>query len=351
MATAAIVGAGVMGTAVAWPLSDNGHQVRLVGTHLDNEIIASCKEKYFHSRLKRELPRNVTPYYIEEIGQALEGVDFIVSGVNSLGAHWIGRTLAPYVKPGTRIIGVTKGLEAGADGELVILPEVLRSELPAEVRGQVRLAAIGGPCIAGELAGRRQSCVYFGSRDLELVQWLAGIFRTDYYHVQPTAEIVALELAVALKNAYALGVGLAAGLLNRAGGVDNAGAYMHNTAAALFARGAIEIHNILSMMDAHPDFAFGLPGAGDLFVTCQGGRSVTLGRLLGEGRSYAEAKELLKGETLESALVIEQMGKALPQLEARGLLHPQDMPFMHALIEVVVDGKPLKLDFDQLFAA
>ena len=351
MATAAIVGAGVMGTAVAWPLSDNGHQVRLVGTHLDKEIIASCKEKNFHPRLKRDLPRNVAPYYLEEIGQALEGVDFIVSGVNSLGAHWIGRTLAPYVKPGAKIIGVTKGLEAGADGELVILPEVLRSELPAEVRGQVRLAAIGGPCIAGELAGRRQSCVYFGSRDLELAQWLAGIFRTDYYHVQPTAEITALELAVALKNAYALGVGLAAGLLNRAGGVDDAGAYMHNTAAALFARGTTEIHNILSMMDAHPDFAFGLPGAGDLFVTCQGGRSVTLGRLLGEGRSYAEAKELLKGETLESALVIEQMGKALPLLEARGLLRPQDMPFMHALIEVVVQGKPLKLDFEKLFAA
>jgi len=165
MATAAIVGAGVMGTAVAWPLSDNGHQVRLVGTHLDKEIIASCKEKNFHPRLKRDLPRNVAPYYLEEIGQALEGVDFIVSGVNSLGARWIGRTLAPYVKPGAKIIGVTKGLEAGADGELVILPEVLRSELPAEVRGQVRLAAIGGPCIAGELAGRRQSCVYFGSRD------------------------------------------------------------------------------------------------------------------------------------------------------------------------------------------
>ena len=48
--TAAIVGAGVMGTATAWPLSDNGHEIRLVGTHLDHDIIQSCKEKNFHPR-------------------------------------------------------------------------------------------------------------------------------------------------------------------------------------------------------------------------------------------------------------------------------------------------------------
>jgi len=53
-----------MGTAVAWPLSDNGHQVRLVGTHLDNEIIASCLEKGWHPRLRRQLPNNVRPYYV-----------------------------------------------------------------------------------------------------------------------------------------------------------------------------------------------------------------------------------------------------------------------------------------------
>lgn len=346
----AIVGAGVMGTAVAWPLSDNGHEIRLVGTHLDADIIRSCKEKRYHPRLKRELPESVTPFFIEEIAQALTGADFIVSGVNSLGARWIGQTLAPYVGAGSTIIAVTKGLEVAADGSLVILPEVLRAELPAETRERVRLAAIGGPCIAGELAGRRQSCVLFGSRELETAQELAQVFRTDYYHVQPTGEIVALEIAVALKNAYALGVGLAAGLLNASGGVDAAGAHMHNTAAALFARGTTEIHTILKMLNAAPEFAFGLPGAGDLFVTCRGGRSVTLGQLLGEGKSYAEAKELLKGETLESALVIDQLGVALPKLEERGLLHPGELPFMHALIDVVVKGKPLALDFERLFA-
>ena len=348
--TAAIVGAGVMGTATAWPLSDNGHEIRLVGTHLDRDIIQSCKEKNFHPRLKRTLPPNVTPYYLEEIESALRGVDFILSGVNSMGVHWIGQTLAPFLKAGDTVIAVTKGLEAGPDGDLLILPEVLRAELPAGLREQVSLAAIGGPCIAGELAGRRQSCVFFGSREVETAAWLADIYRTDYYHVQPTGEMVALEVAVALKNAYALGVGLAAGMLKAAGGPDASGAHMHNTAAALFAQGATEIQRVLTMLGVDGRFAYGLPGAGDLFVTSRGGRSVTLGQLLGEGKTIQEARAILKGETLEAALVIEQMAAALPKLEARGLLRAQDMPLMHTLIDVVVHAKPLKLDFDAMFS-
>jgi len=348
--TAAIVGAGVMGTATAWPLSDNGHEIRLVGTHLDGDIIKSCKEKNFHPRLKRALPPNVKPFYLEEIETALRGADFILSGVNSIGAHWIGRTLTPYLKAGDTVIAVTKGLEAGPDGELLILPEVLRAELPAGLREQVSLAAIGGPCIAGELAGRRQSCVFFGSREIETARWLADVFRTDYYHVQPTGEMVALEIAVALKNAYALGVGLAAGMLKAAGGPDAAGAHMHNTAAALFAQGATEIQRVLTMLGVDGRFAYGLPGAGDLFVTSRGGRSVTLGQLLGEGKSIQEARAILNGETLEAALVIEQMAMALPKLEARGLLRAREMPFMHTLIDVVVSAKPLKLDFDAMFS-
>jgi glycerol-3-phosphate dehydrogenase (NAD(P)+) len=341
----AILGAGVMGTATAWPLSDNGHRVNLIGTHLDTVIIQSCKEKHFHPRLQRKLPDHVMPYFIEEIEQGLEGVDFIVSGVNSMGVQWIGQTLAPFAKPGLKIIAVTKGLE----GDLQILPEVLRSELPGNIREQVSMAAIGGPCIAGELAGRRQSCVYFGSRDLDTARFLAQAFRTDYYHVHITDDILALEVAVALKNAYALGVGIAAGIMQKSGGIDQAGAHMHNMEAALFARGCMEIRQLLETLGANPDFAFNLPGAGDLFVTVQGGRSVTLGRLLGEGKTYQQAYEVLKGETLESAMIIQQMAIALPRLEQQGLLEPSRMPFMHALIDTIALGKEIKLDFDKFF--
>ena len=307
MSNVTIAGAGMMGTAMAWPLSDNGHHVRLLGTHLDREIIASCLEERWHPRLRRRLPDNVQPYYVDQIAQALEGVNVIVSGVSSPGVHWIGRTLAPHLKPGMKIIAITKGLEATADGSLRILPDVLADELPAAVRSQVTLAAVGGPCIAGELAGRRQTCVYFTSRDGAVLPLLRQMFKTPYYHIFLSTDVVGVEVCVALKNAYTLAVGLAEGMLERLGGPDEANAQNHNPAATLFGASAREMARLVSVLGGNPAMVTSLPGVGDQYVTCMGGRTVRLGRLLGKGLTYEQARAEMAGETLESAFVVAQI--------------------------------------------
>ena len=350
MANVAIVGAGMMGTATAWPLTDNGHAVRLVGTHLDHNIIKSCKEQRYHPRLKREIPPTVQPYYVDEVAQALNGVDIIVSGVNSEGVHWIGQTIGPHLRPGQLIIAVTKGLEATENGDLLILPDVLVSELPERLRDQVTVAAIGGPCIAGELAARRQSCVVFGSREREAAERLAGTFRTPYYHVWTTTDLLGLELCAALKNAYTLAVGIAAGLLEKTGGPDAADAHMHNLAAALFGQACTEIDFALQLAGGTRAFAYGLPGAGDFYVTCMGGRTVRLGRLLGLGHTFTEAREIMAEQTLEAAMIIRVMGEAIPKLTTRGILAPEDLSLLRALADFVVHDRPIDLPLDAFFS-
>lgn len=349
MVEVAIVGAGLMGSAMAFPLSDNGHTVWLIGTHLDDEIIRTCREKRYHPRLRRALPENVLPCFSEEIPRVVPHVQVIVSGVSSYGVHWVGRAIAPYVRPGQKIIAVTKGLEATEDGDLCILPDVLAGELPEDVRDRIRIAAIGGPCIAGELAGRRQSCVVFGARDPETVESLAQTFRTSYYHVWTTTDVVGLEMAAALKNAYTLGVGLAAGLLEGIADDDASDAQMHNLAAAVFAQACVEIEYILRTFAAPRSFSYALPGAGDLYVTCQGGRTMRLGRLLGMGYSLVEAQELMAGETLESVAILQVLGRALPRLEARGVLEGDRLPLLRALTDTVCQGQPVVLPLDQFF--
>jgi len=349
MSDVAIVGAGLMGTAMAWPLTDNGHHVRLVGTHLDGEIITSCLENHYHPRLRRRLPANVQPYYIDHIAEALDGVDVVVSGVNSLGVHWIGRTLSPFLKPGMKIIAVTKGLEATAEGDLRILPDVLADELPSALRDNVAIAAIGGPCIAGELAGRRQTCVYFASRRADILPGLRQMFKTPYYHIFLSTDVVGVEVCVALKNAYTLAVGLAAGMLERLGGPDEAGAVNYNPAAALFGAGAKEMARLVQLLGGNPNKVNSLPGVGDQYVTCAGGRTVRLGRLLGKGLTYAQARQEMAGETLESAFVIAQIARALPTMEERGLIAHDELPLLRLLCRLITENAPADVPFDNLF--
>lgn len=350
MAIVTILGSGLMGTAVAWPLSDNGHEIRLVGTHLDAEIIRSCLDRGYHPRLRRQLPARVTPFFVEDLPKALEGADLIVSGVNSLGVHWIGRTLGPLLWPGATVIAVTKGLEASREGTPRILPDVLRDELPAALRDRVALAAIGGPCIAGELAGRRQTCVVFTSRDESALARLRALFATDYYHIWTSTDIVGVEACAALKNAYTVAVGMAAGLLDLAGGPDAAGAAMHNPAAALFGASAREMTRLVTLMGGGAENVAWLPGVGDQYVTCAGGRTIRLGRLLGAGLTYTEAVHEMAGETLEGAYVIRQLAQALPGWEGRGRIGAHELPLLRMLCRVIVEDARVDIPFEKLFS-
>lgn len=349
MSNVAIVGAGMMGSAMAWPLSDNGHHVRLVGTHLDTQIIASCQAKGFHPKLRRPLPANVQPYYVEQVARALEGAEVVVSGVSSPGVHWIGRTLAPHLKPGMKLIAITKGLEATADGDLRILPDVLADELPAGVRGKVSIAAIGGPCIAHELAGRRHTCVYFTSRNAAVLPFFREMFKTPYYHIFLSTDIIGVEVCVALKNAYTLAVGLAEGMLDRLGGPDEANALNHNPAAAIFGASAREMARLVSLLGGNPAMVNSLPGVADQYVTCMGGRTVRLGRLLGKGLTYEQAQAEMAEQTLESAFVVAQIAKALPGLEARGLLGRDELPLTRCLCHAISGRGLADVNFDRLF--
>jgi len=124
---------------------------------------------------------------------------------------------------------------------------------------------------------------------------------------------------------------------------------MHNLAAGLFGAATTEIDRLLQIAGLDRSFACGLPGAGDMYVTCVGGRTIRLGTLLGKGHSYREAREIMAGETLEGAQIVTVMSQALPRLVQQGMLGADELPFMRALIAIVVHGKAVHLPLEEFF--
>src|SRR5665647_2457699 len=84
MLKAAVLGAGYMGSAITYPLSENNIKVNLWGTWLDDEIIKSSLEGY-HPKLKKPLPGIVTPMYSDRLSDAVKDVDIIFIAVFSDG--------------------------------------------------------------------------------------------------------------------------------------------------------------------------------------------------------------------------------------------------------------------------
>lgn len=348
MARITVVGAGVMGTALTFPIADNGHTVHLVGTHLDRDIIESCQTRRVHPRLRRRIPDGVKPYFHTQIAEAMDGADVIVLGVNSRGVRWAAETVGPHLQAGQMTLMVTKGLDA--DGDLRILPDMFASALPDSIRDRVKYAAIGGPSIAGELAARRHTSVIFASRDADTVETLRGWFATPYYHIWTSTDLVGVEVCVALKNAYALAVGLIAGLLETEDTPDEAGAKMHNVAAALFAQGLAESAYLVQKLGGGIETVFSLPGAGDLYVTAQGGRNSRMGRLLGMGMPYSSAVEEMPDETVEGVDAVVAIVPAIERMIAQGRLDADAMPLLRKMYAIVTQNEPAQFDFDSFFA-
>ena len=74
MATVTIIGAGMMGSALAFPARENQHEVRIVGTHLDREIIEGCIKNNRHPKFTRDFPSGINFFQIEDLAQAVEGI-------------------------------------------------------------------------------------------------------------------------------------------------------------------------------------------------------------------------------------------------------------------------------------
>jgi len=337
-----------MGSAFSMPLTDNGHTVHLVGTHLDGDIIEEIHQSHVHPRLRSRLGDTVFPYTWDRLSEAISGADLVVLGVNSLGIKWAADRLGPLLSPQTPILLLTKGL-AGEGQKLTILPELFRADLPASYRASLQINAIGGPSIAGELAARRHTSVVITGPDQALLDKLAVWLRTPYYHVWTNTDIVGVEVCVALKNVYALAVGLVIGLLEKEGQADN-GAVMYNVAAAIFAQGLHEMAYLVDYLGGQRRNVYTLPGAGDLYVTAQGGRNCRMGRYLGLGIPYSQAKaEHMPEETIEGAQLAQAIGPTIEAMIARGELAGAALPLLQMMINIVCHDAPVDVPWDKFF--
>jgi glycerol-3-phosphate dehydrogenase (NAD(P)+) len=348
MAKILILGAGVMGTAISVPLTDNGHTVHLVGTHLDGDIIEEIHDSRFHPKLRVRVADTVKPYTYDRLGEAMAGIELVILGVNSLGVDWAAEMLGPYLPPQTPVVLLTKGL-AGDGRTLHILPDVLRDGLPVRYRDRIQVAAIGGPSIASELAVCRHTCVVLAGSDQAMLDQIANLLRTPYYHLWTSTDIIGVEVCVALKNLYALAVGLVKGWTERAGEADNE-AVMHNTASAIFAQSLWEISHLVQYLGGQPRSVYTLPGAGDFYATCQSGRNGRMGRLIGLGMSYRQAKaQHMPDDTVEGAELASAIGPTIEALVFQEELDGAALPLLRSVIDIICHEKLPYIAWDKFF--
>ena len=342
MAVITIIGAGMMGSALAFPARDNGNEVRIVGTHLDRDIIDTCRNNNRHPKFERDFPTGISFHHIEELEDVLPGTDVVIGGVSSFGVDWFSDKILPILPSGMKILTVTKGLLDTPDGKLITYPAYWEEKALA-LGKTFSFNAIGGPCTSYELVFGDQTEVAFCGKNREDLRYLRDLMRTDYYHITITDDVVGVESAVALKNGYALGIALTIGLNKKLFGEDSV---LHfNSQAAVFGQSVKEMARLLEFQGAM-NMDNLCVGAGDLYVTVYGGRTRLIGILLGKGLTIEEAKAELNGVTLESLVVAERVAKVIRKHIESGALKAEDYPLLLHIDDIITRMAPVNIPWE-----
>lgn len=202
---------------------------------------------------------------------AVTAADVIVMAVPSHGFRSVLMDLAPVLRPWVPVVSVVKGLEQGTN---LRMTEIIEQVLPGHPAG-----ILAGPNIAREVAEGYAAAAVLAMPDQNLAARLAGMFHTKRFRVYTTNDVAGVEMAGALKNVFAIAVGMGHTM-----GIGE------NTIAMVIARSLREMTKLGEAKGGQRDTFSGLAGLGDLIVTCTSphSRNRCVGEQLGSGIAIDE---------------------------------------------------------------
>ena len=331
-----------MGSAFSVPCAENNNDVTIIGSLLENDFISSIKSnKNLHPSLKINLPNSIKIEKFEKVNSVIEKeLDLIVIAVSSVGIDWVGDEISKFYKGNIPIVLLTKGLSI-IDDQLTTLTEKLEMILKKNGHKNINISSVKGPCLASGLANKMRTGTIIANKDIKEAQKIQKIIQTDYYKCEISDDIEGVEISSAIKNLYSMLIGGSQGLSNPSTSKEIQEKYYLNTAASLIHRSISEMVEIVNNYSGKTDTVYGLAGLGDLYVSVSGGRNSKMGKYLGHGYLYKEAKEkFMKNITVEGAELALEIG---PKLMTK--FDKSKFPLLFSILECICENKKLQIDW------
>jgi glycerol-3-phosphate dehydrogenase (NAD(P)+) len=319
VARVTVFGAGAMGTALAMHAARAGNDTALWASEYDARALEGMRAAQQHPLLPEHIPGSLAVHGPDDLAGAARDVEIAVMGANSRGARSLARMVGSHLEEAGSVVSIAKGLE----------PETLRriSEVYAEEIPGPSIVAVGGPCLAAELAEGLPTAAVWASSDEEIATAAGASFQDDRYQLTYTDDLVGVELCSMMKNVAAIGLGILDGI-GKPTGRD-----FKNAKAALFTRAAHELEELVTALGGRSETVFGLAGVGDQLVTSLGGRNRLYGEMVGLGDPPADALVELeaRGLTVEG---VDSTRDVHHLARERGL----DLPYHAAVHRVLFEG-------------
>ncbi|MCK0070326.1 NAD(P)H-dependent glycerol-3-phosphate dehydrogenase [Kordiimonas laminariae] len=231
--------------------------------------------------------------------------------------------LVTHLKPGVPLVICSKGIEVSS-GKL--LSEVLEETAPNNPA-----CILSGPTFAAEVANGLPCALTLAAKDKALGEALIDALGQPTFRPYYNDDVVGAQIGGAIKNVLAIATGIVSGL-----------SIGENARAAVITRGLAEIVRFGELYGANPETLMGLSGLGDLILTCSStqSRNMSLGKAIGEGRTFAEIMAE-RNSVAEGAHTVEIVHKLAVE---KGI----DMPITAAVYHILKEGQNVNKVMEKL---
>ena len=310
-----VVGAGGWGTALAKILADTGERVTLWchGADSFRQMVETRENRAYLAGIS--LPAELT--VTQSLGETVSNKRLVICAVPSHVVREVFSRAMDGLAQTTMILCGTKGLE---EGSLKTMGELFVDLLGAERKKN--LAFLSGPTFALEVAKMLPAAVTVAAADESIAKSIQQILSTQNFRVYTSADVIGVQIGGVVKNVIAIAAGISDGL-----------SLGHNARAALITRGLAEMTRLAVRMKADPVTLAGLPGLGDLILTCTGdlSRNRAVGLQIARGRSLHE----ITASTRTVAEGVRNTRSLYALAERLGV----DMPIVGQMYQVLYAGK------------
>lgn len=307
----AVLGGGSFGTAMANLSSKNGCEVTLWVR--DKRSVKSMQKTHINKKYLPDHKLDERLQFTHDLQAAVKGKDLIFVAVPSAAFRETLQKIAPFISA-QAIVSLTKGMEKDT---FALMSDVIADELP-----NVAFGVMSGPNLAKEIMNNMPSATVIASQSAALRLAVQTALHSAFFRVFASDDLIGVELGGALKNIYAIAMGMAA-------------AYDigENTKAMILTRALAEMSRFGVKAGANPLTFLGLSGVGDLYATCSStlSRNYQIGNMLGRGMSLDQAIKKL-GQTAEGINTIQQVNEKAMKA---GIY----MPITHALHDIIYEDK------------
>jgi glycerol-3-phosphate dehydrogenase (NAD(P)+) len=310
-----VVGAGGWGTALAKIVADKGERVTLWchGADSFRQIVETRENRAYLAGIC--LPAEIT--VTQSLGEVVSNKRLVICAVPSHVVREVFSRAMDGLAQTTMILCGTKGLE---EGSLKTMGELFVDLLGAGRKKN--LAFLSGPTFALEVARMLPAAVTVAAADESIAKSIQQILSTQNFRVYTSADVIGVQIGGVVKNVIAIAAGISDGL-----------SLGHNARAALITRGLAEMTRLAVRMKADPLTLAGLPGLGDLILTCTGdlSRNRAVGLQIARGRSLHE----ITASTRTVAEGVRNTRSLYALAERLGV----DMPIVGQMYQVLYAGK------------